>query len=133
MADIALTSKKVRRHPQTKIRDMNAGGSGNVGDYVYIAADGHAEQTAAGAAGTTFGFGIVISVSESKVAFEAGDRLAVAYEGPVSGFSGLTPNDILYTSDNAGKLANAPGTNNHKVGRALSADTILLVPQLTEA
>jgi hypothetical protein len=133
MANIAVVPKKVRRHPETRIRDMDAGGGGNVGDYVYIAADGDAEQADGSAAPAAHGFGIVISVTGNKTTFVAGDRLAVAYEGPVSGFSGMTPGDILYSSDDAGLLADAAGTVSHKAARALSAETLLLVPQLTEA
>lgn len=133
MADIAVVAKKVRRHPETNIHDMDAGGSGNVGDYVYIAADGDAEQANGDAAGTAYGFGIVISATGNKTTFVAGDRLAVAFEGKVSGFSDMTPGDVLYTSDTPGKLADAAGTVSHKAARALSAETLLLVPQLTEA
>jgi hypothetical protein len=134
MADIAVTPIDVRPLPGCDVERYNAGGAGNVGDLVYMAADGDVEVTDADAAGTTYGIGIVVSVGgTSKTAFVAGDRVDVAVRGRVAGFSGMTPGDVLYTSNTAGKLADAAGTTSHKVARARSAAVISVQPAITEA
>ena len=136
MADITVTAADVRPLPGARTRDFDAGGSGNVGDYVYIASDGDVEQTDASAAGTTYGVGVVVAIggsSSGRTAFVAGDRVTVVYDGPVTGFSGMTPHDVLYTSNTAATLGDAAGDNSHKAGRALSATVLLLIPAVSEA
>lgn len=134
MADITVTAKNVRALPGATIERFSAGGAGNVGDEVYLASDGDVEQADGSAAGTAFGIGIAVAVGGTdKTAFVAGDTLDVVTWGPVSGFSGMTPGDVLYTSDTAAKLADAAGTNSHKMGRARSAEIFFVQPAITEA
>lgn len=133
MADIALTAGNISVMPQAVWRAFTAGGSGNVGDAVYIAADGDVEQTDANVAGTTYPIGIVVAVQNGKTAFVAGDAVSVCISGPVEGFSGMTPNDVLYVSDTTGKIADATGTTTCKIARALSATMLWVIPQVTEA
>lgn len=133
MADITKVAANIRALPGAVIERYNAGGAGNVGDTVYMAADGDVEVADASSAGTTYAIGIVVSAPNGKTAFVAGDRLDVAVFGPVTGFSGATPHDVLYQSDTAGALADAAGTTSHKVARARSAVTVFVNPPMTEA
>ncbi len=134
MADIAVTAKDVRPLPNALVERRRAGGSGNVGDIVYMAADGDVEVTDASAAGTTYGMGVVVAVAGTdQTAFVAGDNLDVVVFGQVTGFSGMTPNDVLYISDTAAKLGDAAGTTSHKFARARSATVLFVNPPMTEA
>lgn len=110
------------------LRDYAAGGAGNVGDCVYMAADGDVEVADASAAGTANGKGIVVAAPNGKTSFVAGDRVTVAVFGPVAGFSGLTPDGVAYVSDTAGALADAAGTTSHKMGWVESATVVFLNP-----
>ena len=50
----------------------------------------------------------------------------VIYRGEVDGFSGLTPGDTYYVSDTVGTISNTPGSNNIRVGKALTATKLLI-------
>lgn len=133
MADIAVTAANVSPLPQTITRPFTAGGAGDLGEPVYIAADGDVELTDASVAGTAYLIGIVVGIAGGKSSFVAGDAVTVAIAGPVEGFSGMTPGDVLYVSDTTGALADAAGTTSCKAGRAISASMLWLIPQVTEA
>lgn len=128
MADITVVTANVSPLPGAVTRDKAAGGSGALGDSVYYAADGDAEQGDASAAGTAKGRGVVIAIQGGKTAFVAGDILTIAISGPVGGFSGMTPQDTLYQSDTAGALGDAAGTTSHLMGYAESATVAVLIP-----
>lgn len=131
MADINVTARLVKPLPGASIRPFLAGGSGNVGDLVYVDSNGEAQQADASAAGTALGVGIVVAAGgEGALTFASGDALSVVVAGPVTGFSGMTPGGVLYASDTAGKLADAAGTVSHKEALALSATDLLIVPAL---
>lgn len=129
MADITTVALNASKLPGAVGRDVDAGGSGNLLDSVYIAADEDAEQADASVAGTAKGRGIVTNIEGGKTAFVAGDRIHVVLFGPVAGFSGMTPNDTLYQSNTAGKLADAAGTVSHKVAFALTATIAVVNPE----
>lgn len=135
MADIAVTPIDVRPLLGAELERHTAGGSGNIGDTVYQAADEDVEQGDGSAAGTAYSMGIAVKNLNNPVAltFAAGDTLEVVVFGRVAGFSGMTPNDVLYQSDTAGKLADAAGTTSHKVARARSATVVFVNPPMTEA
>lgn len=134
MALITVTPADVRPLPGAEVERYNAGGSGNVGDLVYMATDGDVEQGNGGAAGTAYAIGVVVSVNGGpKTSFVAGDRLDVVVKGRVTGFSGMTPGDMLYQSDTAGRVGDAAGTTSHKVGRARSATVLSVNIPNTEA
>lgn len=127
MADITVTTDEVSDLPQTQTRDAVAGGSGNLGDSVYIAADGDAEQSDASVAGTAVARGVVVAIESGKETFVAGDKLTIAYKGPVSGYAG-TPGTTAYVSDTAGALADAAGSVSHVMGYFWAADVLMLDP-----
>lgn len=128
MADLTVTAKSVRPLPSSIVREFTAGGSGNVGDIVYVDANGKVQQTDADAAGTLVAIGVVVAVgSYGATAFVSGDPVSVVIFGAVCGFSGLTPGSKVYVSNTAGKLADAAGTNTRVMGLAIGADTILVM------
>jgi hypothetical protein len=131
MTAITVTAADVRPLPGAIVERHQAGGSGNVGDTVYMASDGDVEQADASAAGTTYAIGVVVSAPNGATAFVAGDEIDVAVLGRVTGFSGMTPNDVLYQSDTAARLDDAPGTTSHKVARARSATVVFINPPMT--
>lgn len=133
MADIVKTPSLIRPLIGAVIERYTAGGSGSLGDLVYEDANGNVQVTDADAAGTTYGFGIVISAPNGATTFVSGDALDVCVFGRVTGFSGMTPHDVLYASNTAGAIADAAGTTSHKVGRARSATVLFVNPPLTEA
>lgn len=127
MADIVVTPASVRPLPGAKIRDFQAGGSGNVGDLVYVAADGDVEQADGSAAGTANALGVVVSAGTlGATSFVAGDMLSVVYDGPVIGFASMTPGNRHYVSDTAGALGTVAGTTSKVMGIALTAAIFLI-------
>lgn len=136
MAAITVTAKNIRPLPGAVVRRFSAGGSINVGDTAYIASDGDVERAQAGtAAGSvaTFSVGLVVSAPMGGTIAAAGEPVDVAMYGPVDGFSGMTPGDMLYQSSTAGRLDDAAGSVSHKVARALSATVVFVNPAMTEA
>lgn len=129
MADITTVVANASPLPGSVGRDVDAGGSGNLLDTVYVAADDDFEQADGSTADPAKARGVVTSIAGGKTTFAAGDRIHVTFFGPVAGFSGMTPGDTLYQSDTAGKLADAAGTNSHKVAFALTATEIFVNPE----
>lgn len=129
MADIIVVTNKVSPLQGAVTREHEAGGAGDLGDTVYLAADGDVEVADASVAGTAKARGIVVAIQGGKTSFVAGDALTVAIHGAVGGFSGMTPQNTLYQSDTAGALADAAGTVSHKMGYAESATVVVLNPE----
>lgn len=136
MADITLTARSVRPLPGAIVRDFIAGGSGNVGDGMYVDSTGKVQQAKADAAATAKAIGIVVSVgSIGATAFVSGDAVSVLVFGGANGFSGLTvPGKIYVSAVTAGKLADAsPATTLVNsvpwlMGIAIASDTIFFEP-----
>lgn len=127
MADLTVTAGDVRALPGAQIVRMQAGGTVNVGALVYVVSDGDVEHTAGGAIGTVLpALGIVVAALDGDTSGASGEWVDVVTGGRVTGFSGMTPGDIAYVSNNAGKVADAAGTKSLIVGLVLSA-TVLLV------
>ncbi len=133
MADVTVTAADVRPLSGAIVRRFNAGATINMGDLVYIAADGDVEPADADAATSAIAVGIAVSTPDGGVSAAAGERVDVVVFGPVAGFSGLTPGGHLFASVNAGKIADAaPGATSgdyvYVVGVAESATTVLVRP-----
>lgn len=127
MADIAVTARLVRPLGGAVVRELDAGGSGSVGDLVYINSSGVAVQSAGGAAGTANAIGVVVnSGSQGKTTFASGDRLAVVLSGPVAGWAAMVPGANHFVSNTAGKLGDAAGTVSKIVGVAEAADVLIV-------
>jgi hypothetical protein len=134
MADITVLKKSIRPMPGAMVVRRTAGGTVNLGDGVYTAADGDAEQTDADAAASAQLFGICVGVPDQEIgvtAAAAGDPIDVVILGHVTGFSGMTPGDLLFVSANAGLLADAAPASGDYIwvaGEAVSATEILVRP-----
>lgn len=136
MADIAFTAAQIK--PLTfngaVLRNFTAGGTITVGHLVYVAADGHVEEADANA-GTPAeqAIGIAVESYDGETTITAGNPVTVCVFGPVSGYSGMTPGDILWVSDTVGRIADAAATFDRIIGRAESAGVVFVDPVLSEA
>ena len=133
MSDISLTLLQISELPGAIGRDILAGGAGSVGDSVYIDSNGAVQKAKADAIATAKGWGLVTAVENGAQTFAAGDMVHVVFYGPVTGFSGLTPEARQYISAaTAGKLADAaPSATDSEVwpfSFALDASTIFIRP-----
>ena len=130
MADLTVVAAQVRPLDGAICRAGNLGGTVNVGDSVYIAADGDVEQADANVSpATASGVGVLVAVQGGKAVGAAGDRATVCMFGPVAGFSGLTPGALGYVSNTAGKLSTTAGTCPRILGFAESATVFFVSPE----
>lgn len=136
MADISATSANIRALiPNGAIvRNFTAGGTVGIGASVYIAADGDVEHADANA-GTPAeqAIGIAVQSYDGEESIAAGNPVSVCVFGPVSGFSGMTPGDVLYVSNTAGAIADAPGSFSRVIGHAESATVLWVNPEQSDA
>lgn len=130
MGDISLTAANVRalQANGAVVRSFTAGGSITVGDLVYIASDGDVEQADGTGQASAKAIGIAVESYDGETSINSGDSVSVCVLGPVSGFSGMTPGQTLYTSDTAGNVSDTAGTYTHVIGRAEAADIIWVEP-----
>jgi hypothetical protein len=134
MADVTRTAADVRPLPGATIASFNAGGALTLGDAVYVAADGDVEAADADAALSSYAIGIVVAIEGGKTTAAAGNRVDIALPGSrVTGYSGLTPGVLMYSSVTAGRIADArpagaSGDFAYVIGIAVSATTILVMP-----
>lgn len=132
MTALTVTAADVRPLAGATVRRFTAGGTINIGDVVYIAADGDVEQTNGGAIGTTLSaIGIAVSTPDGGTSAAAGERVDVVVHGPVAGFSSLTPGAVGYVSDTAGKVDTATGTKKFILGLAESDTVFFVRPQIS--
>lgn len=135
MADISLTAANIRalQANGAVVRSYDAGEEMEVGQAVYIASDGDVEIADANESqAAAKGWGIVVESYDGETTIHEGDPASVCVFGPVSGFSGMTPGDTLYVSDNAGLLADAAGTYSHVMGRAETATIVFVNPDQSD-
>lgn len=127
MSDLSVTAASVRPMPYAICHPCVAGGSGNVGDVVYISSDGKAYQADASSEASSVGIGIVVSAGTlGETTFSPGDALSVCVFGRVGGFSELTPGQRVYVSDTPGRLSDVSGTVTKQMGMCWSPDQIFV-------
>lgn len=127
MANLTVTAADVRPLPGAKIVRMQAGGTVSVGAAVYVVSDGDVEHTAGGSLSTVLpALGIVCAALDGDTSGASGEWVDVVTAGRVTGFSGMTPGDIAYVSNTAGKLADAAGTKSLIMGLVLSTTVVLV-------
>jgi hypothetical protein len=131
-ADLTVTAANVRPLHGAIVRRFDAGGSMNVGDCVYIAADGDVEVTDADSISTTWLVGLVVGTPSGATAIVAGNAVDVVVYGPVAGFSSLTPGALGYVSGTAGAINDTVGTKDAIVGYAESDEIFFVRPQLID-
>lgn len=136
MADIAFTAAEIRPLVPNGavLRQHTAGGTITIGHLVYVAADGDVEQADANA-GTPAeqAIGIAVESYDGETTITAGNPVTVCVYGPVSGFSGATPGDVLYVSNTVGRIADEAGAFSRIIGRAERAGVVYVDPELSEA
>lgn len=135
MADIAFTAAEIRALQANGaiVRPYRAGGTITVGHVVYVAADGDVERADANAAGQEQVIGIAVESFNGETTILAGDPVSVCVFGPVSGFSGMTPNTTIWLSDTVGRMADAAATFDRIIGYAERAGVIFVNPVRSEA
>ncbi len=136
MADISLTAVQIRALTENgaRIRNFTAGAAITIGQAVYIAADGDVEPADANA-GTPAeqAIGIAVESYDGETSIAAGGPVSVCVLGPVSGFSGMTPGDVLYVSETVGAIADAAGAFSRIIGHAESATVLWVNPEQSDA
>lgn len=131
-ADLTVTAADVRPMAGAKVERFDAGGTLTPGMSVYIASDGDVESTDSDAVGTTWSIGIVVAGADGAVSYSAGDRVDVVVEGPVAGFSSLTPGALGYVSATAGSINDTAGTKSCIVGYAKTDSVFMVRVQLVD-
>lgn len=136
MANITKTASDVRPLNGAVIRRGEAGGSGNIGDLVYLdGANGWKQADADASQAAAMGRGIVVGQgAEGETTFADGDKIDIVIFGPVEGFSGMTPGNTVYNSSTAGAVADAAPAESGDdwdfiVGWAESATVLIVHPQ----
>lgn len=123
MTDLTLTQANIRPLLGTVVRPYQAGGAVEVGDAVFIAADGDVELADADAAASARVIGVIVACGAyGKLTAVDGDRVDVCLYGPVVGFAGITPGDEYFASTTAGSIedtapAGSSGDYRYIVGR----------------
>src|SRR5262245_4665196 len=125
MADVTVTKTIVSalNTPPGTYRPGAAGGTIEAGDVVYIDGNNGGKRASAAAAGTAGAAGVLIAPQDVI----SGDE-GLDLSGPgclIGGFSGLTPGNLLYLSNTAGKLSTTPGTVTKVCARVIKSDQIL--------
>jgi len=132
MADLSRTAAQISPLSGSLVRPYDAGEALEVGDAVYIAADGDVNLVDANTAASSEMHGIVVASADTSPSIAAGARCSVCVLGPVAGFSGLTPGARAWVSENAGELADAAptgaGTWTRAAGFALEATIFFVQP-----
>lgn len=127
MGNITCTAADVRPLRGAVIRHFVADAAIDMGAAVYMKSDGEVAESNAGAIGTTLAtIGIAVATPSGSTAAAAGESVDVVVDGPVTGYSSMTPGGLCYTSDTAGSIGTTAGTKDTIVGLSLSATTILV-------
>lgn len=123
MAEVTVTKTNVSLLAGGSFRGPAAGGTLTAGDAVYIDGSNGVKRASAEAAPTAEVAGLLIAPQDVA----SGDTgLDLAAPGAViGGFSGLTPGDLLYLGNTAGKLNTVPGTKLKPCARAISTTEIV--------
>lgn len=136
MANISYTAAEIRALTENgaRVRPYTAGGTVTVGQAVYIATDGDVEAADANA-GTPAEqvIGIAVESYDGETSIAAGNPVSVCVFGPVSGFSGMTPGDVIYLSNDVGRVADAAGAFSRVVGHAERAGVLWVNPEQSDA
>ena len=136
MADISYTAIEIRALTENgaRVRPYTAGGTVTIGQCVYIATDGDVEPADANA-GTPAeqGIGIAVQSYDGETTITSGNPVSVCVFGPVSGFSGMTPGDVLYVSNTVGRIADAAGAFTRVIGHAERAGVLWVNPEQSDA
>ena len=135
MSAVAFEATEIRHLPfnGAVVRPYRAGGTITVGNLVFVATDGDVEAADGNVdAVSATAVGIAVCGLDGETAIASGDPVSVCVFGPVSGYSGMTPGDILYVSDTVGRVDTAPGTFDRAIGYAERAGVVFVNPQIND-
>lgn len=122
MADVTVTAASVRPLTGARTRRGTAGEALTGGQAVYLDGANGYKKTDDDTPTTCRG----VVVQESVA---SGEEFDMVTDGPVTGFSGMTPGTSYYISTTAGKIApTADTTNDVVVGWAESATVLFVNP-----
>jgi len=126
MADLTLVAADVRPLSGAIIRGGYLGEAASVGDLVSPKSDGLFWKSSASATPVLPAVGVVVAIgTEGATSGAAGDRVSVQFGGPIAGFT-VASAAKAFTSNNAGKIADAAGTTSQVVGVGLSDNVLWL-------
>ena len=135
MAAITTTAANVRPRNGAIVRKFTCGGTVTPGNGVYVASDGDVERADADDQTQCQAVGIAVSDGSGATSFAAGTVIDVVVHGAVTGFASMTPGGVVYVDTGAGDLdqtaSATTGDFNYIIGRAISAATIFVQPQMT--
>lgn len=120
MASITVTAGQVRPLNGARVRRMNAGEAVSPGDSVYINTDSTVLKSDNSTAAKSQSRGIVVSsgCGNGATTYASGERVDVVVDGPVAGFSGMTPGAVAYPNLTAGKLDHSASATTGKFNYA---------------
>lgn len=137
MADVTIVAADVRPLPGCIIRRFTAGGVIGVGEPVYLSAADTVARADGSAVATAACIGVMVAVGganpASRTVAAQGDPVDVVLYGPVAGYStNMAFGKYFYVDDDAGVIADAPGTKDTIVGIGLSSEVLLVRPQVLD-
>ena len=134
MANLAVTAANVRPLDGSRTRAYDLASALSVGEPYYITSTGAIARADANVSATLAAArGIVTAIGGGKTTGAAGDRATGVVFGPVAGFTGLTPNQVGYLSNDIGKLEDAAGSFTRIMGYAESATVFFVDIELSVA
>lgn len=120
------------------VRNYQAGGALTVGQAVYLDSNNYVQAADANTSSVTTarGVGIVVNTPGpyGDTSIPSGGYCSICVEGPVYGFSGLTPGAYGWVSKTAGEIDDtAPTTATYQyiLGYAVAEDTFFVNPGIT--
>jgi len=118
-----------------RVRDYEAGETLELLEAAYIHTDGKAYKARANTAASAKGSGIVTSVNDPAggTTAPAGKRVSICHDGPIGGFSGMTPGATVWLSAaTAGDLTETQPTGaltwSRVMGQAYEEDVLWVMP-----
>ncbi|MEQ8673292.1 MAG: hypothetical protein RIC84_08755 [Aggregatilineales bacterium] len=128
MTALTVTAADVRPLIGSVVKEGVAGGAVNVGNWVYPDSSGTWQAADSDDAATAEGRALVVATASGETSAVSGDGIEVCLFGPVSGFSGLTPGALGYTSPTAGAVEDAAGTVVWVAGWCYAATVFFVQP-----
>lgn len=139
MTSLSFTANRIKPMENARLESKRAGGSGGLGDLVYVASDGDVELADANAVSSSglqaVAIGMVVACSgqdDEKTTFADGDPVTVCTFGRVAGFTSLTPGVLGWVSATAGDIDDTkptgPTTYAFAAGYNYSASEFFVAP-----
>lgn len=128
---ISVTSSQVRPLKGAKVRRKILAAAASAGLIAYIANDSRIAPADKDSATTAHGRGIILADGYGSTSYQANQTVDFVTEGPVGGYSGLTPGGVCYVGDDGQPTQTKPGSLSCVIGYAEDDSTIYVQPQVT--